>query len=68
MNREVDILKRLSCTEGFVQLLDVFIQHDRQLVVMELCNGGTVMDMVVEYGPLKERKANTLFRRKSMAC
>ena len=61
-------MKRLSGTEGFVQLLDVFMQHNRQLAVIEHCNGGPAMDLIVEHGPLKERKANTLFRRKSMPC
>ncbi|KAM0057912.1 putative protein kinase CAMK-CDPK family [Helianthus debilis subsp. tardiflorus] len=50
VRREVKILKALSGHENLVKFYDAYEDHDNVYVVMELCEGGELLDRILSRG------------------
>ncbi|KAJ3671767.1 hypothetical protein LUZ60_007846 [Juncus effusus] len=62
-HREVEIMQHLSGHQGIVTLKEVFEDSEKFYLVMELCSGGRLLDLVgQEGGRVGERKAAEIVR------
>ncbi|XP_020210862.1 CDPK-related kinase 5 [Cajanus cajan] len=50
VRREVKILRALNGHSNLIQFYDAFEDHDNVYIVMELCEGGELLDMILSRG------------------
>ena len=62
IRNELDIMCALNGHPNIVQLYDVFELGDNLFLVLELCIGGTVLDIIRASAPVCEAKAALIFR------
>ena len=62
IEREIRILESARKHRAITELYDVYVTHDKVLMVMEYCEGGDLFDRLNEMGPCSESDAQRHIR------